>query len=90
VLEVTKAKYRNAYRIWIELSDGTSGVIDLKDALWGPVFESLRDIEKFKRFSVSEVLHTISWENDADFAPEFLKDKIVNKSMQPTIASSGG
>ena len=76
MLEVKNAEYRGGYRIWIAFNDGTSGVADIKDDLWGPVFEPLRDLDMFRRFRVSEVLHTIVWENDADFAPEFLKERI--------------
>ena len=38
------------------------------------------DLERFKRFTVSPVLHTIAWDNDADFAPEYLRDKIVEQA----------
>ncbi|MEW6755801.1 MAG: DUF2442 domain-containing protein [Candidatus Latescibacterota bacterium] len=48
--------------------------------LWGPVFETLKDAEQFRRFEVSEVLHTIRWENDADLAPEYLHDLMVQQA----------
>jgi hypothetical protein len=76
VLEVIHAEYRGDYRLWIAFNEGTSGVVDIGDDLWGRVFEPLRDIDVFRRFRVSDVLHTVVWENDADFAPEFLKEKI--------------
>ncbi|MHC4444899.1 MAG: DUF2442 domain-containing protein [Planctomycetota bacterium] len=84
MLEVAKAKYMEGYRIWIEFNDGTSGTVDLSDALWGPMFEPLKDIELFKNFTVSEVVHTITWENDADLAPEYLYEKLSNSSLQAT------
>ena len=77
MIEVTKAEHRGGHRIWVEFSDGTSGIVNLEKDLWGPMFEPLKDVEVFKRFRVSEALHTIVWENDADFAPEFLKDKVA-------------
>ena len=55
---VTAARYESDYRVWVEFSDGASGVVDLQDDLWGPVFEPLKDKEQFKRFTVSEVFHT--------------------------------
>ncbi|MFH1007553.1 MAG: DUF2442 domain-containing protein [Candidatus Latescibacterota bacterium] len=79
MLEVTKARYEKEYRIRIEFNDGKSGVVDLKDDLWGSVFEPLKDQNEFKRFTVSEILHTISWENDADFAPEYLYHKCLTE-----------
>ena len=66
MLEVVRAQYQDGYRIWLEFNDGVSGVVDLSDALWGPVFEPLKDLDQFKRFAVSDVLHTLVWENDAD------------------------
>jgi hypothetical protein len=47
--------------------------------LWGPVFQPLKDPEKFKRFKVSEVFHTICWDNGADLAPEYLYAKMVEQ-----------
>ena len=43
------------------------------------MFEPLRDTAMFQRFEVSPVLHTIRWENDADLAPEYLYDKMVEQ-----------
>ena len=75
MLTISRAEHRGEHRIWLEFNDGTTGVADLGGDLWGPMFEPLRDIEAFKRFRLSETLHTVVWENDADFAPEFLKEK---------------
>jgi len=77
MLEVNQAQYRDAYKIWIEFNDGVSGVVDLSEVLWGPMFEPLKDIERFKQFSVSDVFHTLVWENDADLAPEYLYEKLA-------------
>ncbi len=84
MLSVTAARYESGYKIWVELSDGRSGLVDLEDDLWGPVFEPLKDKEAFKRFAVSEELHTIVWENGADIAPEHLRDKLSAESLQRT------
>jgi hypothetical protein len=88
MLEVTRAQYQDGYRIWLEFNDGISGVVDLADALWGPVFEPLKDFEQFKRFTVSRVLHTLVWENDADLAPEHLYGKIAGKRHQTATSPS--
>lgn len=82
MLEVTKARYEQGYKIRIEFNNGTSGVVDLSDVLWGPIFEPLKDFELFQRFFVSDVLHTIAWENDADIAPEYLYESLANKSQK--------
>jgi len=80
MLEITGAEYLKGYRIAIRFSNGESGVVDLTDALWGPVFEPLKNPEAFRRFEVSNVLHTICWENGADLAPELLYDKMVEQT----------
>jgi hypothetical protein len=74
----------------VELDNGLSGIVDLESELWGPVFKPLRDMDTFRRFRVSDVLHSIVWDNDADFAPEFLRDRIINTSMEPTGIGSDG
>ena len=79
MLEVTSAQYRDGYRIRVRFNDGQEGDVDLTDALWGPVFSPLRDLSEFRRFQISEVLHTIAWENNADLAPEYLLAKIIEQ-----------
>jgi hypothetical protein len=79
MLEVTSAQYLDGYRISLRFNNGNEGEVDLRDALWGPVFQPLRDISIFQRFRVSEVLHTLEWENGADLAPEYLCQKMVEQ-----------
>jgi hypothetical protein len=87
MLEVTQARYGEGYKIWVEFNDGTSGVVDLAGDLWGPVFEPLRDLGQFRRFAVSNVLHTVAWENGEDFAPEFLHNKLDSRQPEPASIS---
>ena len=65
MLEVTAAEYLHGHRIRIAFSNGQKGTVDLTEALWGPMFEPLRDVLAFQKFEVSPILHTIRWENDA-------------------------
>ena len=87
MLEVIDAQHEGGYRIRVVFNDGESGVVDLADDLWGPVFEPLRDVEQFKRFSVSKTFHTIVWENGADMAPEHLRDMLRG---DPTVSGAAG
>lgn len=82
MLQVTSARYDSGYKIRVELSDGTRGGVDLKDDLWGPVFEPLRDKDLFERFGVSEAFGTIVWENGADVAPEHLHEKLAGSPQE--------
>ena len=82
MLEVTSAEYAESHKIRLSFNTRQSGIVDLKDGLWGPIFEPLKAPTVFKRFKLSKTLHTICWENDADFVPEFLLDKMIEQSHQ--------
>jgi hypothetical protein len=73
---VMEAKYVGGYVIWLRFRDGTAGEVDLSRELWGEVFEPLRDLEYFKRFTIDPEGRTLVWPNGADFAPEFLHDAV--------------
>ncbi len=74
-LHVLEARYVRNHVLWLKFNDGMAGEIDLSSELDGPVFGPLRDIERFKQFSVA--YHTLTWPNGADFAPEFLREHIA-------------
>ncbi len=76
ILHVKEAKYLHDYEIWLRFNDGAEGTVDLKDELYGEIFEPLKDMERFRSFKVDPDLETIVWENGADLAPEFLYDKL--------------
>jgi hypothetical protein len=78
---VVKAKYIDGYRIWLQFNDGKSGVVDLSDELWGDVFEPLLELENFRNFKFGEGHDTIFWDHGADFAPEFLYEKMVIQNL---------
>ncbi len=75
-LHVKEAKYLHDYVIWLKFNNNTQGEVDLKDELYGEVFEPLKDLKNFKNFTVDKDLCTIVWENGADLAPEFLFEKL--------------
>ena len=70
--EVVKAEYVDGYRVKLWFNNNVTKVVDLKPSLKGEVFEQIKDIDFFKRFTVK--YNTIEWENGADFAPEYLFD----------------
>ncbi len=74
--KVIEAKYVKGYVIHIRFSDGTKGAVDLTHELYGEVFEPLKDITTFKDFRIHPEFHTLCWPNGADFAPEFLYEKV--------------
>jgi len=62
------------FTLHLRFSDGTED--ELAQELDGVIFEPLKDPAYFKKFSVHPELHTITWPNGADFAPEFLYEKV--------------
>lgn len=72
---LTEAKYVRDYILHLRFADGTEGDVDLSQELEGEVFEPLKDLAIFQAFTVNPELHTVTWPNGADFAPEFLYEK---------------
>ncbi|MEP6781384.1 MAG: DUF2442 domain-containing protein [Gemmatimonadaceae bacterium] len=68
------------YRLRLRFNDGLEGEVDLSDELTGAMFEPLRNIELFRQVNIDPELHTIAWPNGADFAPEFLRNLIGQRS----------
>ena len=59
----------------------------MRDELYGEMFESLNVLENFKNFRVDPELETIVWENGADFAPEFLRDRLKVFPRTETVSA---
>jgi Protein of unknown function (DUF2442) len=72
MIRVTGFELVGPYSLVLSFSDGTAKRINLRDWLYGPVFEPLRDPAVFSQVRIEEDGETISWPNGADFAPEFL------------------
>lgn len=73
-MHVIEVIYLEKYRLRLSFNDGIIKDVDLKDELYGEVFEPLMDVEFFKQVAVNPDTRTIEWPNGADFAPEFLYD----------------
>jgi hypothetical protein len=73
---VANAKYVKDYTLYLRFSDGSDGEVDLEHELDGEIFEPLKDISYFKNFVVNKELHTVVWPNGADFALEFLFERL--------------
>ena len=73
---VIDAKYIKNYTLYLRFSDGSDSEVDFEQELDGEIFELLRDIPFFRNFTVNQELHTVVWPNGADFAPEFLYEKL--------------
>ena len=76
-IHVTKARYCGDHKVWVCFNDGAEGEIDLSSELDGELFEPLKDKTFFGAFTLEG--HTLSWNNGADFAPEFLREQIAKR-----------
>ena len=79
--KLERADYVREYQIRLKFADGLEGVIDLRDELWGEVFEPLKKMELFRTFRLNEELNTIVWPTGADLAPEFLYDQAAASKL---------
>lgn len=71
-LHVVGVSYLGDYMLGLAFDDGVVKEVDLKDELYGEVFEPLKAVELFQQVTVNGDTGTIEWPNGADFAPEFL------------------
>lgn len=79
LIKVIKAQYLGEYKISLKFNDGSEGIVDLKNHLWGTVFEPLNDQSQFAKFTLDN--WTICWDNGADLAPEFLYDLATKSNL---------
>jgi hypothetical protein len=77
ILHVTEAILERDYLIRIKFNDGAEGFVDLSRELYGEMFAPLKDPPRFRAFRVDPELKTIVWDNGADFAPEFLHERLL-------------
>ncbi|RME73534.1 MAG: DUF2442 domain-containing protein [Chloroflexi bacterium] len=71
-LHVTRVAYLKEYQLRLTFDNGVIKDVDLKDELYGEIFEPLKDPNFFRQVQVNPETNTIEWPNGADFAPEFL------------------
>ena len=62
--------------IQVAFNDGREGTADLAPWLCGPIFEGLQQADAFQTGRLDRELGTLVWPNGADFAPEFLREKL--------------
>ena len=71
-LHVTAVRNVSAFELHLEFSDGVVKSVDLRNELFGEVFEPLKNPEYFERVALNSETGTIEWPNGADLAPEYL------------------
>lgn len=71
IKRITSARAVANHVIELQFNDGYLGQLDLRPALWGPVFGPLTNPDYFRQFRLED--DTIRWPNDADFCPDVLR-----------------
>ncbi len=88
-LHITEVIYLKKYQLRLIFDNGIVKDVDLKDELYGEIFEPLEDVEFFKQVAINLDTNTIEWSNGADFAPEFLYEIGQEiKGVTPAIAKA--
>lgn len=72
---ILSVKALPGYRLEVEFADGTRGVLDYSQALWGPMFEPLKDPQRFAEVGLDE-FGVVCWPNGADLAPDAMYEEI--------------
>lgn len=72
LVSVTSVEVVRDFVLRLSFGDGTTRDVDMKDELWGPVFEPLKDPDLFAQVRVDQELGTIVWPNGADLDPVVL------------------
>ena len=77
MIHVINAKIKIDYKIDVEFSDGKKGTIDFKRIFEEDHREVIRELLNKKLFETVKVnLNTLCWDNEVDFAPEYLYEQI--------------
>lgn len=79
-LHIIEAEYDEKYRLKLKFNNGAEGIVDLEEELYGAVFEPLKELDEFRKFTLTT--RTIEWPNGADFAPEYLLE-IATLTTEP-------
>lgn len=69
--QLQKAEPAGGANVSLLYADGFSAVLDLSPALYGPVFEPLKDPAFFSQLQLGS--NTIRWPNGADIDPDVLR-----------------
>ena len=72
IIHVTEVKVVDSYSLVLTFDNGVQKRVNLRQELYGPIFEPLRDPSYFAKAYVDPDSRTVAWPNGADFAPDFL------------------
>ena len=80
--DILSAKYLKDYLIELEFSNLVKGIVDFSEYTnRGGLFNSLAEMDFFRKFYINNDIGTICWENGLDIAPDSLYSKINNNQF---------
>ena len=77
MIHVINAELKNDYNVYIEFNNGKKGVINFKDIFENDHREVIKELlnkDLFKTLKIN--LNTLCWDNEVDFAPDYLYGQI--------------
>jgi len=77
MVHVINAELKNEYNVYVEFNNGKKGTINFKDILENDHRKIIRELlnkELFKTLKVN--LNTLCWDNEVDFAPDYLYEQM--------------
>ncbi|MCL2067050.1 MAG: DUF2442 domain-containing protein [Treponema sp.] len=80
MINVIFAELKNDYNIYVEFNNGANGNIDFRKILeedHREIIKELLNMDIFKTVKVN--LNTLCWDNEVDFAPDFLYNQVENQ-----------
>ena len=77
----TKVEPRNGYRIWLEYSDGSSGIVDLSHFAGRGVFVAWEDRTLFESVYISPH-ESIAWSDELELCADALYLQLTGKSAE--------
>ena len=72
IIHITKVKVVGPHSLLLTFDNSVQKQVNLRQELYGPIFEPLRDPTYFAKAYVDPDSRTVAWPNGADFAPDFL------------------
>ncbi|MCL2763215.1 MAG: DUF2442 domain-containing protein [Treponema sp.] len=78
MIHVVNAEIKNDYNVHVEFNNGQNGTIDFKDIFENDHREIIKELLNKDLFNTLKVnLNTLCWDNEVDFAPDYLYNKII-------------
>ncbi len=86
VNRITQAIARDRYRMYLEFSDGSRGVVDLSEYAGDGVFSIWDNYDAFKKVDIGSS-GELTWSGVADLCPDTLYMKLKDKRPEDVFPS---